>query len=169
MGKNIEIKAFCTNLKLFKSKLLQLPVTFEGVDFQTDTFFNVPHGRLKIRESSLYGNLLIPYWRSDQEGPKKSDYELIPISDARKIKILFSKILGIYGEIKKKRQIYLFENVRIHLDDVEKLGKFIEFEAVVDDDNAIGENKDKIEWLINYFNIDPSQWVGSAYIDLPLK
>lgn len=169
MGKNIEIKACCSNLKLFKSKLLQLPVTFEGVDFQTDTFFNVSHGHLKLRESSLYGNLLIPYNRPDQEGPKNSDYELIPISNTKKIKDLFSKILGINGKIKKRRQIYLYENVRIHLDEVETLGKFIEFEAVVDNERATDENKNKIQWLINYFNIDSSKLVESAYIDLLLK
>ena len=169
MGINIEIKAYCDDLELFKSKLLQLPVTFKGMDFQTDTFFNVPHGRLKLRESSLYGNILIPYLRPDQEGPKQSEYELIPISDAQKIKNLFSKILGIKGEIKKKRQIYLFENVRVHLDEVEKLGNFIELETVIDDEKTINENKEKTKWLLRYFNIDSSQLVESAYIDLIFK
>ena len=169
MGINIEIKAYCDDLELFQSKLLQLPVTFEGMDFQTDTFFNVPHGRLKLRESSLYGNILIPYLRPDQEGPKQSEYELIPISDAEKIKNLFSKILGFNGEIKKKRQIYLFENVRIHLDEVEKIGNFIELEAVIDDEKTINENRDKTKWLLHYFNNDSSQLVESAYIDLIFK
>ncbi len=168
MGINIEIKARCDDLDIFKSKLLQLPVTFEGEDFQVDTFFNVPQGRLKLRESILYGNILIPYLRPDQDGPKQSDYELIPISDPQRLKGLLGKIFGIKGEVRKKRQIYLFENVRIHLDEVEKLGNFIEFEAVVDDEKAINENKDKTQWLSNYFEIANDQLVELAYMDLLL-
>ncbi|HEM49496.1 MAG TPA: class IV adenylate cyclase [Caldithrix sp.] len=166
MGINIEIKARCDNLDVFKSKLLQLPVTFEGEDFQTDTFFIVPHGRLKLRESTLYGNILIPYLRPDQEGPKQSNYEIIPLADSQKTKLLLSSILGIKGEIIKKRQIYLYENVRVHLDEVEGLGSFIEFEAVIDDDSEIGINKEKIDWLLSYFNIGADHLVKTAYIEL---
>lgn len=166
MGINIEIKAYCGDLESFKSKLLQLPVTFEGEDSQVDTFFQVSHGRLKLRESILYGNILIPYLRPDKEGPKQSDYELIPISNPQKVKTLLGQILGTMGEVKKKRGIYFFENVRIHLDEVEKLGNFIEFEAVVDDEKTIDKSREKTQWLINYFNITDDQLVEVAYMDL---
>lgn len=166
MGKNIEIKARCDNLYDFKSKLLQLPVTFEGEDFQVDTFFKVSKGRLKLRESSLSGNVLIPYLRPDQKGPIQSDYDLIKISNPQKLKFLLTEILGIKGEVRKKRAIYYFENVRIHLDEVEKLGNFIEFEAVVDDKEAINENEKKVQWLLNYFNINNDKLIDAAYMDL---
>ena len=166
LGINIEIKARCDDLELFKSRVLQLPVTFEGEDFQTDTFFKVPQGRLKLRESSLYGNKLIPYLRPDQDGPKQSDYELIPISDPQKIKDILNKILGIKGEVRKRRQIYIFENVRIHLDKVERLGNFIEFEAVIDDEKQLEFNNEKIQWLLKFFNIDSTHLIEAAYIDL---
>ena len=97
MGINIEIKAHCDDLESLKTKLLQLPVSYEGQDLQIDTFFNVPNGRLKLRESTLYGNILIPYLRPDRDGPKQSNYELIPVSDPQKVKILIVKILGIKG------------------------------------------------------------------------
>lgn len=166
MGINIEIKARCDDLESFKSKLLQLPVSYEGEDFQIDTFFTVPNGRLKLRESILYGNILIPYIRPDREGLKQSDYELIPISDPQKVKYLLGNILEIKGEVRKKRQIYFFENVRIHLDKVEQLGDFIEFEAVIDDEKAIDANIKKTHWLLNYFLITDDQLVKVAYIDL---
>jgi predicted adenylyl cyclase CyaB len=166
MGINIEIKAHCDNLESFKSKLLQLPVTFEGEDTQIDTFFRVSHGRLKLRESTIYGNILIPYLRPNKEGPKQSDYELIRVSNPQKVKILLGQILGIVGEVMKKRTIYLFENVRIHLDEVEQLGSFIEFEAVIDDEKAVNRNKEKTQWLLNYFNITDNQLIKVAYVDL---
>lgn len=169
MGINIEIKARCDDLDLFKSKLLQLPVTLEGEDFQTDTFFKVPQGRLKLRVSTLYGSILIPYLRVDQEGTKQSEYELIPVSDPQKTRNLLGEILGLKGEVKKRRQIYLFENVRIHLDEVEKLGNFIEFEAVIDDMKQIESNNEKVQWLLEYFNIESDHLLKAAYIDLLSK
>lgn len=166
MGINIEIKAHCDDLETLKTKLLQLPVSYEGQDLQIDTFFNVPNGRLKLRESTLYGNILIPYLRPDRDGPKQSNYELIPVSDPQKVKILIGKILGIKGEVRKKRQIYLFENVRIHLDEVEQLGNFMELEAVINDEKTIDENREKTQWLLNYFQITDEQLVEVAYMDL---
>lgn len=166
MGINIEIKARCENLDLFKSRLVQLPVTFEGEDIQIDTFFNAPNGRIKLRESRLYGDILIPYTRPDEQGPKQSTYELIPVSSPLKIKMLLGEILGLKGEVRKKRSIYFFENVRIHLDEVQKLGSFTEFEAVVDDENDIEENRVKTQWLLEYFRITEDQLVKVAYADL---
>ena len=168
MGTNIEIKAQCDDLEIFRSRLLQLPVILEGEDFQVDTFFNVPNGRLKLRESTLYGNILIPYTRPDKKGPRQSDYELVPVSDPQKLKKVLGNILGIKGQVRKKRQIYFYENVRIHLDVVEKLGNFIEFEAVVDDEKTINENHNKVNWLVDYFNITNKQLVKVAYLDLLL-
>lgn len=141
-------------------------MTLEGEDVQIDTFFKVPNGRLKLRESSLYGNILIPYLRPNQNGPKQSSYELIPISDPEKTKTLLGIILGILGEVRKKRQIYFYENVRIHLDDVEMLGTFIELEAVIDDEKTIYENKEKTQWLLDYFKISNEQLIKVAYMDL---
>jgi len=169
MGKNIEIKAYCRNLLKFKTKLKQLPTTFEGDDVQMDTFFKVPKGRLKLRESKLYGNILIPYIRLDQSGPKQADYGLIKIDDVIKIKNLFTEMFGIIGVVNKKREIYLYENVRIHLDDVETLGTYIEFEAVVQNSNAIDTNRKKVEWLLGFFGIDQKDLIEDAYMDLLVR
>lgn len=166
MGRNIEIKAFCYDVAEFKTKLENLPTTFEGDDVQIDTFFKVPKGRLKLRESKLYGNILIPYLRPDQSGPKQADYGLIQIDDVEKIKTLFIEILGVMGVVRKKRQVYLYQNVRVHIDDVETLGTFIEFEAVIQNPHTLNENRKKVEWLLAYFGIDQSHLINDAYMDL---
>jgi hypothetical protein len=38
--------------------------------------------------------------------------------------------------VTKRRQRFIWEQVRIHLDDVERLGSFIEFETVAPEDSA---------------------------------
>ncbi len=169
MSFNIELKARCSNLDQFEQKALQLAHTFDGLDKQTDTFFTVPKGRLKLRESSLYGNFLIPYLRPDERGPKRSDYSLLPVSEVASTKYLLDKMFGILLVVQKVRKIYLFENVRIHLDRVKELGEFIEFEAVVEKETEISDSQTKLDTLIRYFGITKSEFIDRAYVDLLQK
>lgn len=166
MGQNMEIKACCRDVPLFRKKLESLPVRFEGDDVQTDTFFCVSNGWLKFRESKLYGNTLIPYQRPRQSEPKQSDYSLIPITNGEKTKHLLSQLLGVNGIVKKTRAIYWYENVRIHLDTVENLGEFIEFEAVLPDAAEHEVNYKKLNWLMDYFGIQKTDLISEPYLEL---
>ena len=166
MGKNIEIKARCIDPTFFEKQLKLLTTRFEGEDIQVDTFYDVPSGRLKLRESKLYGNLLIPYLRADKKGPKQADYSLIKIEDIEKVKSLLASILGIKGVVRKKRLIYLFENVRIHFDKVEQLGTFLELEAVVNENDSENANSEKVEFLLDHFEIKRNDLIETAYIDI---
>ena len=166
MGKNIEIKARCPNPIVFEEKLKLLSTSFEGEDVQVDTFYMVPNGRLKLRESKLYGNLLIPYLRADKKGPTQADYSLVNIEDAEKVKSLLVSILGVKGVVRKKRRIYLYENVRIHVDKVDQLGSFLELEAVVSENDSENANREKVEFLLDHFEIKRNDLIEKAYIDL---
>jgi len=166
VGLNIEIKAHCQNLEIVKKKLQALPVESAGVDRQTDTFFMTPKGRLKLRQSSLYGNLLIPYLRADQQGPKQSQYVLIELSDADRVNSLLTEILGVRLVVSKIREIYLYENVRIHLDQVDHLGDFIELEAAIEDELQLSENYKKVDYLMKALGIRKNDLIDSAYVDL---
>jgi len=166
MSKNIEIKAHCNDFDFFSKKLSELPHRYEGLDVQTDTFFNTPSGRLKLRESSLYGTFLIPYIRSDQEGPKESEYAVIEIKDPVKVKELLASILGEKIVVKKKRQIYIYQNVRIHYDAVENLGSFMELEAVIENETEIEANQKKVEQLTAFFGIKKEDLIAEAYADI---
>jgi predicted adenylyl cyclase CyaB len=169
MGLNIELKARCANLEDFENRVKQLSHKLDGHDNQTDTFYKVPAGRLKLRESSLYGNFLIPYLRRNESGPKRSDYSLLPVEDVPSLKELLQNMFGILIVVKKERTIYLHENVRIHLDRVEDLGDFIEFEAVVHDKGKVDENHQKLDNLIDYFKIKENDFIQNAYADMLLN
>ncbi|HGY56123.1 MAG TPA: CYTH domain-containing protein [Caldithrix abyssi] len=166
MGKNIEIKARCEDCKKIRKLLKQLPARLEGVDEQVDTFFHVAEGRLKMRESSLYGALLIPYLRTDAKGPKASEYTLIQTPEAQKTKNLLSRILGVRGVIEKRREIYIYKNVRIHLDQVKNIGGFIEFEAVVSPHDNETASHSNIDYLMTYLHIREKDLISGAYIDI---
>lgn len=125
---NVEIKAKYEDADFAREYLLNHGADFKGVDVQTDTYFNVPNGRLKLREGNIENNL-IQYTRDNQAGPKNSNFILVQVEDANGLKEALSKSLGVKVTVTKKREIYYISNVKFHLDEVSSLGTFIEIEA----------------------------------------
>jgi len=161
---NLEIKARCADLAEARRRAAAIATEHLGVDHQVDTYFNTSQGRLKLRESSLSGGQLVPYLRPDQEGPKRSDYRVIPVEEPAGLKRLLSEILGIHRIVDKQREIFLFENVRIHLDRVKGLGTFLELEAVFDGSPvAEAEQQRKVDWLMKELQIAPGELLATSY------
>lgn len=161
---NLEIKARCADLDAARLRAARLATEHVGVDHQVDTYFVTTRGRLKLRESSLSGGQLVPYLRPDQAGPKRSDYRVIPVEDPASLKALLSEILGVHRVVDKQREIFLVDNVRIHLDRVEGLGTFLELEAVFDGDAAAeAEERRKVERLMLELGVDPGDLVATSY------
>ncbi|NJM62532.1 MAG: class IV adenylate cyclase, partial [Oscillatoriales cyanobacterium RU_3_3] len=93
----------------------------KGTDEQTDTYFNVPAGRLKLREGNIENNLIY-YERSNQAGPRNSHFHLVKVPDAGALKEVLRKSVGIKTIVKKTREIYYIGNVKFHIDAVPVLG-----------------------------------------------
>ena len=125
---NIEIKARCKEPGVIRKYLKNKQAEFKGVDNQVDTYFNIANGRLKLREGNIE-NGLIYYERNDDLGAKESNFQLVSIPDAKALKDILSKSLGIKIIIEKKREIYFIDNVKFHIDEIAGLGSFVEIEA----------------------------------------
>jgi adenylate cyclase class 2 len=69
---NFEFKARTNNLDFLEKKLLELNPKYIGQDKQTDTYFNVAKGRLKLREGNIE-NALIYYERQNVANAKQSN------------------------------------------------------------------------------------------------
>ena len=164
MSANLEIKAPVADPEAFRARAEALATETVGIDDQVDTYFRVPTGRLKLRESSLAGGQLVPYLRPDDDGPRRSDYQLIPVADPAGLKALLTEMLGVHRIVRKRREIWLHENVRIHLDHVEGLGDFMELEAVFDGTPAReAEQQRKVEFLTKELRIDPASLIATSY------
>ncbi len=166
MAENIEIKARYADHTLAREKLQELNADFIAREEQTDTFYHVTKGRLKLREINRENAFLIPYLRDDHSGPRSSEYTLLPVPEPAKTKELLALILGVTAIVHKKREIYRYQNVRIHLDEVKHLGAFIEFEAVQNENTLKQKEQDKLSFLTNYFGIQRADIVPVAYVDL---
>jgi len=161
---NIEIKARCADLAAAREIARRLATRRLGVDEQTDTYFTTAKGRLKLRESSLSGGQLIPYLRPDRSGPKRADYQVLPVSDSAHLKRILAEILGVHRVVVKRREIFLVDNVRIHLDEVEGLGTFLELEAVyIGGAEAEARERGKVEKLMAELDVAESDLVETSY------
>jgi predicted adenylyl cyclase CyaB len=138
--RNIELKSRCADLAAARHAALRLGAADAGVLEQTDTYFHCTNGRLKLRETTGRRAELIAYARPDRADARTSDYDLIPIEDPGPLKRGLTMTLGVRVVVIKRRELLLWHNVRIHLDRVERLGTFVEFEAVMSEgeDEAMG-------------------------------
>ena len=170
MSRNIEIKARCSKLVEAESVIRRIGAVPISTERQRDTYFHCSSGRLKLRQRWIEGKTgeqaeLISYEREDTARPRHSDYTLVPIEHGEQLRSLLRAALGVTVEVVKYRKVYLYHQVRIHLDEVEKLGSFIELEAMVDASCDDEQAKAKVEWLCRTLEITGEQVVPVSYSD----
>ena len=167
--KNFEFKAKVNCIDEYEKKLLTLEPKFIGLDKQVDTYFNAPHGRLKLREGNIE-NSLINYSRQNTSGSKLSQVILYNHQPDAALKQILTEQLGIKVVVDKKRKIYFIGNVKFHFDVVEKLGTFLEVEAIDSDGNIpVEELKHQCDHYFKFFGLDHKDLVDGSYSDLLME
>ena len=165
MPANIEIKATARASQRQQALAAMLSDTPLRELKQIDTYFNVPQGRLKLRESDG-GAELIYYQRHDRAGPKRSDYLPVPIADPAAMKELLTAALGIRGVVCKTRLLFLVGNTRIHFDLVSGMGWFIELEVVLSPGQTDEQGRTVAAELMKQLEISEQDLIAASYIDL---
>lgn len=165
---NFEFKAKASNFSEQEKKLRTLNPVFIGEDRQTDTYFNVAEGRLKLREGNIE-NALICYSRENATGAKQSNIILYKHAPDTALKDILTKVHGVKVTVIKNRRIYFVENVKFHFDRVEGLGEFIEVEAIDDTGNIrIEKLREQCDSYISFFGINPEDFIKESYSDMLL-
>jgi predicted adenylyl cyclase CyaB len=160
---NIELKARLGSIAPARAAAQRVATSQLPDQRQTDTYFHCPHGRLKLREIEGQQAQLIWYQRPDERQAKHSSYVLVPILDPAPAKQALDAALGIRAVVQKHREIYLHDNVRIHLDRVERLGTFLEFEAVLGLDVDAATARAQVERLRAQFDIADDDLITISY------
>jgi predicted adenylyl cyclase CyaB len=166
MARNIEIKARISDEASLDERLAQLTLESRDDLRQVDTFFAAPFGRLKLRECNDGTAELIHYHRGDQRDPKLSNYERVAVSDPSGLRTLLARALGIRGTVTKQRLALILGSTRIHIDEVEGLGRFLEIEVVLGADDRIEDGERTAAELLESLRVPPEDLISSAYIDL---
>ncbi len=166
MASNIEIKARVDDFNALKARAASLSDKPLEIIPQEDTFFNTEKGRLKLRVLAPDLGYLIYYERPDQDGPKRSDYYLAETRDPESLKTALSLALGVRGVVRKTRYLYMARQTRIHLDEVEGLGHFMELEVVMRAGQHDAEGQAIAEDLMRRLGVREDALLEGAYIDL---
>lgn len=166
MPRNVEIKAALDDASATRQIIEGLADQGPIELLQTDTFFRCLTGRLKLREFEGAPAELIYYQRPDASGPSESVYFVTPISDPVTTRQILEVSNGGLGVVKKRRLLYLIGPTRVHLDQVEGLGHFMELEVVLQADQSTAEGIAVAEALMTRLEIDSGQLVDTAYFDL---
>jgi homotetrameric cytidine deaminase len=166
--RNIELKARDRDPGRTLALALALGAEDRGEIVQRDTYFTRARGRLKLREQEPGENELIQYRRADADDARTSCYRRVAAGDAEGLKEALDDAYGTLVVVEKRRRLLLWENVRIHLDEVEGLGSFMELEAVAPPESELTAEHDKVARLRTELRIEDDLLVAESYSDLML-
>ena len=161
---NFEFKARLKDETVLRAALKRLHARYVGQDHQIDTYFKASHGRLKLREGKIE-NALIFYNRSDAARARRAKVDMALLARRNGVKAVLMKAFDVRVVVDKHREIYFVGNVKIHLDRVRGLGKFVEVEALARDGNLAQARRQALKFQ-KLFAIKHSDIVGESYADL---
>jgi predicted adenylyl cyclase CyaB len=172
MSRILETKAYSPDLLGARGLLRGGGATHLESTEQNDTYFFARQGRLKLRESCLRGSghttaELIAYRRADERGAHVCTYSATSVERPKTLRQGLESVLGVLVEVHKSRELWMLNSTRIHLDEVEQLGSFIELETPLAEsgaEKALHEHRACAAVL----GIPPRTHLAGSYSDLLL-
>lgn len=162
--KNVEFKCELRDPDLAAAVCRQLGATHVATLNQTDTYFRIADGRLKKRECPGEPAEWIFYARDDASAPKISQFMIYSEEEARSR--FGERPLPVWIVVRKRRELYMLGGVRIHLDTVEGLGSFLEFEALVSRNQTVPQRRAEVDKLRAAFGPALGEAIACGYSDL---
>lgn len=165
MPRNLEYKTKLINHKNILNIIKKLNANFVETLNQKDIYYKHPDFLLKLRIEGDHQTLI--YYNRNEKGEKRwSDYHLIQLTGTNAEKY-FSKIFKIEAKVEKRRDLYMFDNTRIHLDKVKYLGYFLELETLVLNGNKDAEKRFK--YIFKELELDKTIELRTSYRNLIFK
>jgi len=162
MPTNLELKIRVTSHQSLKKILLQIGAENRGILNQKDVYYSVPNGLLKLRIENRIESLIF-YNRNEENINRWSDFEFIKFANGGGEKF-FNKLFDVEVIVKKKRELFYYDDTRIHLDTVKLLGNFLELETLVIKGKT--DAKKRFAKIKNLLKLDESKQIRKSYRDL---
>jgi predicted adenylyl cyclase CyaB len=166
MPSNVEIKARLRDRGRVERLVSERADYGPELIVQEDVFFPCASGRLKLRRFSETSGELIYYRRLDTEEPTESEFQKAPTGDPGAMASTMRAALGEIGVVRKHRTLYLIGQTRIHLDEVEGLGDWLELEVVLEDGQTAEDGAGVARDLMVMLSIVEDDLEARAYFDL---
>jgi adenylate cyclase class 2 len=162
--RNVEFKAELRDPEAARAQCKVLGGQFIGVMQQTDVYYRMPEGRLKRRTCPGEPTEWIEYRRPDRAAASTSNYAIY--SDDQAQRRWGSMSLREWVTVRKSRELWMIDDVRVHLDDVETLGRFLEFEAIIGRIYDEREAYMAVAELRDMFKLVLGESISASYCDL---
>jgi len=88
------------------------------------------------------------------------------VDDGEALRLALGAALGVRGVVSKRRRLFLWKTVRIHLDEVDALGSYIELEAVAAAESDLQVEYQLVAQLRDAFGITDERLCPRGYADL---
>lgn len=168
MAQNVEIKVAVADLAAMRAAVQRIGAQWRETQEQVDRYYVVAGAeRVKLRTINGAAAQLIRYARPETAAARTSTYTVTPVRDERA-----GRCLVPHGPplviVRKRRDIWLRENVRFHLDTVEGLSTFLELEAVVDGAHDAATCRAQVDAIVAALHLDPATFIRASYADLLL-
>ena len=169
MPKNYEIKSSVKSVEYIREvarKLVKNKTHKHFKEFQKDIYYDTGKGRLKLRIINNETGNLIFYDRKEHNKKRVSNYIISETKNFKELDEILKKLFNIFVVVDKEREIFIYDNIRIHLDKVKKLGSFLEIEIIYD---SFKEAKKTMNELIEYFNLEEKDFIKESYSDMLIR
>jgi predicted adenylyl cyclase CyaB len=167
--RNIELKATDPDPSASLDVCRALGAQDRGTIAQRDTYFEVARGGLKLREEQPGRPHLIQFERASEPQQRESQYRIVEVDNPDTLIAALTDALGLRVVVAKRRHLFLWRNVRIHLDRVEGLGDFIELEAVAPPDSDLTHEHELVAELRMALTITDERLIGLGYAERLLR
>jgi adenylate cyclase, class 2 len=163
--RNIELKAVDGDPAHSLGVCRSIGAVDRGVIRQRDTYFNVDRGGLKLRQETPGSPHLVQFERPNRRHQRQSSYRIVSVDDAEALRAALEAALGISCVVEKQRRLFLWRQVRIHLDNVKDLGRFIELEAVAPADSDLSDEHQLVTELRDAFAMTDDRLCSVGYAE----
>lgn len=164
---NVELKAELRDMLMARAVCRAIGASHILTFGQTDTYYRIPQGRLKRRETEGEPAEYIFYERPNRASAKLSNFTIF--TEQQAMERFGREPMPVWAIVRKKRELWMWGSVRIHLDTVDKLGMFIEFESLVSRQNNIARGHDHITTLRGHFGPAMGELIDCSYSDLLVR
>lgn len=165
MPTNLELKISVASHQKLKEILREINAEYKGLLNQKDVYYSVPDGLLKLRIENGDESLIF-YNRNEKALNRWSDYNLIKFRDSGGEKF-FSNVFRVEVVVQKKRELFIYDNTRIHIDTVKSLGRFLELETLVI--NSKTDARKRFKKIVELLDINESNQIRKSYRNLLIE
>lgn len=145
---------------------LEIDSMYEGKDEQTDTYFGVPEGYLKIRESSIDHDRLLFYRRGREDGPQVCEAWTAPVDPVAPLAAVLEAAFGVRARVRKTREIFVRQNLRIQIDRLRGGGTFVVLRWDLGPGDAPREGIEALVAFAERVGLSRESWIRESYCEM---